>query len=401
MAQFARPDSNVTQIGFTGGFAEIDEATADDADFAVTPDNTLGQLEVGLTNPTDPAVSTGHVLRYRLAKADTGVPPSTSGNTQLGTVSLYQGTTLIAADAERTLGAWTTYSLTLSGAQADAITDYTDLRIRFDSPASGGGPGGNRRGGAISWAELEVPNAAADTALAGSSAGTSTAAGVLSTQIALAGSSAGVGTAAASLATGITLAGAAAGAATATAALTTQITLAGASAGSSSAVGAMSSLVGTSAGTSGASASLTTAIALTGASAAGSGASGVLTTAIPLVGSAAGLGAAAGGLTTSIRLAGTAAGGSTASGIMATAETTLAGSAAGASSAAASLTTAILLVGSSAGAASATAAFEEAALVARDGPPVGLSAGMSYAPGFSNQGRSAFERSGDPFEWGP
>ena len=34
MAQFLRPDSNVTQTDFTGGFAEIDDSVASDADTA-------------------------------------------------------------------------------------------------------------------------------------------------------------------------------------------------------------------------------------------------------------------------------------------------------------------------------------------------------------------------------
>lgn len=159
MAQFARPDSNVTTTGFTGGFEDINETSASDSDFAYTADNTTGQLEVGLTNVADtPALDTGHIVRYRLAKADTGVPPSTTGNTQNMTVSLYQGGTLIRSDVERTVGDWTTYSFTLTTTEAGNITDYTDLRIRVDSPASGGGSPGNRRGGAISWAELEVPD---------------------------------------------------------------------------------------------------------------------------------------------------------------------------------------------------------------------------------------------------
>jgi len=66
----------------------------------------------------------------------------------------------------------------------------------------------------------------ADTALAGSSAGSSTAAGAATTQIALAGSAAGVATAVSSLATSIALVAASPGVASAAAALTTAIPLA-------------------------------------------------------------------------------------------------------------------------------------------------------------------------------
>lgn len=157
MAQFARPNSNVTQTSFTNGFAEIDESVASDADFAYGANNVAAVLEVGLTDPTDPVLSSGHTFRYRIAKVNAGTVDG-AGNAVTVTVELYQGTTLIAADVARTAtGTWTQYSYTLAGAEADAITDYTDLRLRFTTSASGGNPS-NRRGGAVSWAELEVPD---------------------------------------------------------------------------------------------------------------------------------------------------------------------------------------------------------------------------------------------------
>lgn len=160
MAQFARPDSDLTVSGFTGGFADIDEATASDADFAWGANNTAAELEVGLTNVTDPGVSTGHTFRYRIAKTDAGVP-SGGGNVVDVTARLMQGTTQIATDVARRADAnWTQYSYTLTGAEADAITNYPNLRLEFTTTASGGSPA-NRRGGAVSWAELEVPDVSA------------------------------------------------------------------------------------------------------------------------------------------------------------------------------------------------------------------------------------------------
>ena len=161
MTQFGRPISDVTNTLFTGGWAALDEVTASDTDFANTADNVTGQLEVALTaSLSDPAVATGHIVRVRLAKADTGVPPSTTGNTQNMTVTLYQGATLIATVyASAAVGAWTQTNYTLTAGEANSITNYTDLRVRIDSPASGGGPSGNRRGGAVSWVVLELPDA--------------------------------------------------------------------------------------------------------------------------------------------------------------------------------------------------------------------------------------------------
>lgn len=160
MAQFARPDSNVTQTSFTGGFAEIDEAVASDTDFAYGDNNTAAELEVGLSNVSDPASSTGHIFRYRIAKTNNGTVDG-GGNAVTVTARLMQGATQIATDTAKTAdGTWTQYAYTLSAAEADAITDYNDLRLEFLTSASGGSPA-VRRGGAVSWAELEVPNAPA------------------------------------------------------------------------------------------------------------------------------------------------------------------------------------------------------------------------------------------------
>lgn len=158
MAQFGRPDGDVTNTG-TGGFASIDEATASDSDFWWGADNTAAELEVSLGALTDPVSSSGHVVRYRIAKTNDGVLDG-AGNSVTVTMRLMQGATEIAADTAKTAtGTWTTYTFNLSGAQADAITDYSDLRIEFVTSASGGNPT-NRRGAAVSWAELEVPDAA-------------------------------------------------------------------------------------------------------------------------------------------------------------------------------------------------------------------------------------------------
>lgn len=178
MAQFARPDGNVTQTSFTNGFAEIDEASPSDADFAYGANNTAAELEVSLGNATDPALSTGHTFRYRVAKTNAGTVDG-GGNSVTVTARLMQGTTQIATDTAKTAtGTWTQYALTLSGSEADAITNYTDLRLEFVTSASGGSPA-NRRGGAVSWAELEVPSAPLVlTADPGSFSLTGTAAGV-------------------------------------------------------------------------------------------------------------------------------------------------------------------------------------------------------------------------------
>lgn len=157
MAQFLRPDSNVTQSSFTGGFAEIDESTASDADFAYGANNTAAVLEVGLSDPggtPDPAGTSR--VRFRIAKTNNGTVTGT-GNTVTFTIAVYQGGTLISTGVTglTATGTWTGYNFTFTHG---SITDWTDLRLRFTTSASGGTPA-NRRGGAVSWAEVEAPDA--------------------------------------------------------------------------------------------------------------------------------------------------------------------------------------------------------------------------------------------------
>jgi hypothetical protein len=157
MAQFGRPDSNVIQTNVTGGFTAIDESTASDADFAFSANNTTAELEVGLGDVTNPG-SGSHVVRYRYAKTNAGTPDSGGSNGTLE-VRLRQGATQIATSGSITVssGTWTAGSFTLTGTEADSITDWTDLRIEFAIVGGGGSPSA-RRGVGVSWAELETPD---------------------------------------------------------------------------------------------------------------------------------------------------------------------------------------------------------------------------------------------------
>ena len=86
-----------------------------------------------LSNLEDPAVSTGHIMRWRRGK-------DAAGGSQIDlTVQVRQGYTgegaqgtLINSFSDTAIpDAFTTTTDTLSGAEADAITDYTDLQVRF------------------------------------------------------------------------------------------------------------------------------------------------------------------------------------------------------------------------------------------------------------------------------
>ena len=141
MAQFGRPNTDQlidnweTHTGATTDlYTTIDEVTADDSDFVRTgfgPTNDV--YVVRLSAVTDPNVSTGHTVRFRYRKSDT------SANTIDLTVQLRQNYTnessqgtLIAQQILINIPAtWTTGSFTLTAAEADAITDYGNLSLRF------------------------------------------------------------------------------------------------------------------------------------------------------------------------------------------------------------------------------------------------------------------------------
>jgi len=141
MAQFGRPSTDTTigtyvdnADGVTNIFQAIDEATASDTDYIKSVSAPSSAVYVTkLTTLEDPVISTGHVVRWRIGK-------NTAGGATLNlTVELRQGYTnegaqgtLIASNGpEAVPDAFTDDSMTLSGGQADSITDYTSLYLRF------------------------------------------------------------------------------------------------------------------------------------------------------------------------------------------------------------------------------------------------------------------------------
>jgi len=166
MAQLVAPISDITNpITWNGTFADIDEASANDSDFGYCDDKATGTVEFKLGSFTDPLGSVGHIIRCRVSKTDGGVPNIAvgSGGNSTVTISLYQSTTLIQTlVTTHSVGLWEDLSYTISGSNADNITDYSDLRVRFDYVGGAGSPA-NRRGVAVSWLQGEVPSVAATT----------------------------------------------------------------------------------------------------------------------------------------------------------------------------------------------------------------------------------------------
>ena len=124
--QYARPTSDVTTgawVSSLGGSlaAAIDETPANDADYIGT---TYGSTcEAALGSLADPTSSTSHKVRYRIA-ADAGAI----------VVRLRQGATTIASWTHNPAPtSLTTFEQTLSGAEADSITDYSALKLQFEA----------------------------------------------------------------------------------------------------------------------------------------------------------------------------------------------------------------------------------------------------------------------------
>lgn len=123
-AQFLAPVSDVSAGGWTASsgsdlYAMLDESVASDADYIVSA--SASSCTVALAAGSDPGVSTDHVLSYRLLAGTGSIA-----------VTLKQGASTIASFGPHTLtGSAQDFAQTLSGGQADSITDYSALRVEF------------------------------------------------------------------------------------------------------------------------------------------------------------------------------------------------------------------------------------------------------------------------------
>jgi hypothetical protein len=122
---YARPSSDITtqwtpSTG-TSHFAMIDEVTASDADYISA--TAAGQTdEVKLQAMVAPQAGTSVAIGYRVQ----GITGSAGV-----TVSMVQGTTVIATDTTRTANG--DYVLTVASGTWASVTDWTDIRLRFVS----------------------------------------------------------------------------------------------------------------------------------------------------------------------------------------------------------------------------------------------------------------------------
>lgn len=153
MTQFGQPDSDVIMdfslSSGSNGWELVDGETAEDT----------GQLSSGtggheadctISDVTDPEVGTGHIIRVRHQATGGGGAPERFD------MELIQGGAqrAIINNQAANRGSFVTTSYTLSAAEADAISDYTNLRLVCTVGAIGGGESIQ-----ISWMVFECPDA--------------------------------------------------------------------------------------------------------------------------------------------------------------------------------------------------------------------------------------------------
>jgi hypothetical protein len=145
MPQFERPDNDFNNpgsytdqgAGSVNIYLTIDETVADDVDFIRSPTSPVNSVYVArLSDVTDPALSTGHIMRMRTS-ADQTTQETIDFTQQLRQTYVSEASqgTLIASQTRLGVNTttWTTSTYTLSAAEADSITDYTALFYRFNT----------------------------------------------------------------------------------------------------------------------------------------------------------------------------------------------------------------------------------------------------------------------------
>lgn len=161
MAQFARPaaDSDAGQWTSAPLWSKVDEGAPGDSTLITSDNNSDDSAFFTTTSVADPGVTTGHILRARWAKS------ALDGHAVQGRLSLYQGDpnasgVLIVQLLDNSLtDVLETSTLTLSGAEVGAITDYSDLHLRLRRTGSTGGNPNTRRSLLVEFIELEIPDA--------------------------------------------------------------------------------------------------------------------------------------------------------------------------------------------------------------------------------------------------
>jgi hypothetical protein len=141
-----------TWSSLSGGetlYTQIDETSPSDGTDAITSASGTGSdvCRVNTNSITDPVVSDGHILRMRARRSSgTGGSVNCRLYSAGGLIGIYTTIATISSS-------FRTFEFTLSGAEADSITSYSDIDIEFVKV-----PAGFSCTMEVSWAEFEVPN---------------------------------------------------------------------------------------------------------------------------------------------------------------------------------------------------------------------------------------------------
>lgn len=130
MTQHLRPISTISAGAWTasattlhGDTDEGMDSPDDDGSYAEV-DVDASDMELLLAPGVDPVSADAHQLQWRARRKYPWIQPAEL------TVSLYQGAALIATSTSYHVQTYSDGTYTLSAAEANAISDYTDLRIR-------------------------------------------------------------------------------------------------------------------------------------------------------------------------------------------------------------------------------------------------------------------------------
>lgn len=180
MAQIMRPISdniNTGGVPTTNGYLNVDGVAPDTGDYWAGDDGVTGTLRLNMTDLSGSTPGSGTcTLRFYHAQCDTNVAPSSGGTTPSFDISVRENLAEHAGATALTPNEGSFVEHNTLTFEASAVTDWSNIDVLFTSNGSGG-KGSSRRGAAISYVEISVPDTAAGpTPQACPSTGTGTAA---------------------------------------------------------------------------------------------------------------------------------------------------------------------------------------------------------------------------------
>ena len=162
MAQFLRPDGviltdpTITVVGAADESAAVNETSRNDSTHYKSEDTVSGAVQLSLSSPTSTPASGTCTVRYTHTQVDGGVINSTGGTASTIDFQIVEGGSVIASSGEITTqeGSWGAGSFTFN---TSVVTNWANIELHTAIAGSGGAPA-NRRGAAVSWLEVEVPD---------------------------------------------------------------------------------------------------------------------------------------------------------------------------------------------------------------------------------------------------